>query len=340
MPTKRRSGTVLLLVICILFGCSVIVFAAARLAVDGAAQGAARYRKSAANLAARGGVHVAVSNLARFEPQPARILRDTKLIDSFHTHRNDAPVGFFVAKTGFPPPTAPTDTTIFRIESEQARMPLSALTTAAVRLLFPDTTRQQRFKDVIARRKFRPATGGGPVSVQTDIFKHPYELLTIGAATREELFGQDFNDNAVLEDFENERNNSRVFGTLGTAGAVDRGMLDLVTTFTDNRFDPYEADDKLRTKFLEDFGGAIKTKIDGAKTGRPPPNLLAPDDAVWTNYARANLTNVSTFFRIKSFGTLKGETIARAEAVVEFVPGDPKKDKESFYRIAYWRVDL
>ena len=326
---QRRSGTVLLLVICLLFGCSVIVFAAARLSLDGAGQGAARFRRSAANWAARGGLNVAVSNLARYEPQPARMLRDTPP-KSFQEHAKDKPVGWFVAKGAYV-----TDDKAFTIESEQARAPLSALTTAAITALFSKTG-QDRFKQAVASRKVK-ATSGGITAERSEIFRHPYELLTIGVVTRNELFGQDFNDNGVLEDFETEH---QPLSPIKSASGPPRGLLDVVTACTDNRFDPYEASDDLRDKFLADFGKKVLGLLANAKAGRPPPQLIAPDDAVWVSYARANLVNVSTFFRIKAFGTIAGDPISRAEAVVEFVPGDPKKSIAPFYRIAQWRVDL
>lgn len=323
----RRSGSVLLLVIWMLFGCSLIVFAVARDAIDGLAQGTAAFRRAAAGAAARSAVHVAVANLARYEPQPARMLRESPP-DDFRKHAADRPVGWYVARTRHP-----ADAKEYALSSEQARMPLSALTTSAVAVLFPDATKRQRYASQVASRRLAP---GGAVAAQTDPFRDSYELLTIGAASLGDLLGQDFNENGVEEDFESARPRTSPIPRPG----VDRGIIDLVTAYTDNRFDPYEADRKLTEAYLTDWGSDILVAVARARDGRPPLQLLRPDDPAWAAFCRRALVNVSTFFRVTAFGAIDGDPVARCEAVVEYVTAAPGRQAPAYYRIAHWRQEL
>ncbi len=329
---KRRDGSVLLVVVWLLIASSMLVFAAQGEALENQRGAYARFQRAATLWTARGGVHHTVAYLMSFAPQPALALQVEPKPGFYEEFRDQKPLGWFVGSLPYRTGTANLGPT-----SEQARMPLSKLTTAAAAVLIPDSSMRQAFQDhVTARRVLSDGSGGGPRVEQAQVFRHALELLFIPGFTLAALMGQDWNDNGVLDPHEVDRaatgpNEVR----LGSGLAVDRGIIDVVTAFSDGKFDPYEAPAHVRNLYLGDWPG--KADVISLSDGRPPPAIFGPSEPEWTTFSTEALTNVTSYFRIQCFGTLKGEPMARVRCVVEYM--EEKDVVGGWFRIVDWRQD-
>jgi hypothetical protein len=320
----------LAIVVWMLIGASVIVMATQQEALEGQEAAYDRFQRDQAVWAARGGVHYAIGYLDTFAPQPAMALQEKPAADYTSKFKEVAPIGWFIADY---PYVAGAEQ--YGVRSEQARMPLSELTTSAVNVLFGSGQVRQNFLSFVAARRVLGATGAVK-GERAQVFRHPFELLGIKEFTLGMLLGQDFNDNGVLEPHETGRPKTAQEAVRAASGLrVDRGIVDIVTAFTDGKFDPYEASGPVRDIYLGDFPG--KSEALGAAEGREPPAAIAAGDADWTTFAGRSLTNTSSYFRIQCFGTLRGQPIARATCVVQYMEEDDVS--LNWFRIVDWRQD-
>jgi hypothetical protein len=334
--SRHRSGSVLLLVVLSLFVVAIAVGAAIDEATASATGARARYDRACLVLAARGGVHLTVGHLASFEPDVVAGLERLPKVEELTEHREDKPVGWFVARRAYPAGDAENG-----IEAEEGRMPLSALTTGAARVLFGTGAIQQQYREYVATRRAlaeaakaaaRTSAQSGPI----EFFRNPLELFVLKDLTRGMLMGQDWNDNAVLEDFEDGGSDHPANGPVPANGGPNRGLMDIVTGAT-TRFNPYVAAPGTREIFLADADPELLSRIERRVKERPAPASLDPGNPAWLQLC-ANMTADIHYFRIKSFGTRGGQPCVRTECVVEYLKNEEGDRKApGLFRVADWR---
>jgi hypothetical protein len=338
-PTAR-DGSLLLITLWILIGAAVMIFGAQAQDIARMRRAAARFDHARAVWAARGAVHYAIGSLASFPVQPALALEAASKAQFPKVHRNDDPIGWFVARTPYPAGDAD-----YGIQSEQARMPLSNLPPGAIARLFGANAAAFR-QEVAARQN---AAGQGTTSVRVNVFAHPLELIAPPLAFDRSIYqGRDRNDNFVLDPQELGLTaaSPRVGGT-----GVDRGIQDLVTTLTDGKFAAYDAPDPVVKVFLADFPAMPDLFARyRSQEDRPEPSAfldvvsLSEDQKVeWRTLCQRALAPVTTYFRVEGRGTVRGEPVARVALVAETVmspdQGPGGSTAPPWFRIVDWRQD-
>lgn len=363
-----RRGSILVVVVWLLVACSILVFAAQREARQAEKDALARFQRDAAAWAATGAVYYSAAWLASYEPEPGKALQAKPDPDFHEVHKADEPIGWFVAPR--PHPTnEESRQTRFCIVSEQSRMNLNALTTSAVEVLLPGEEDRQQFLEETSRRREEqarrresaegdslaarptrtsPGEGSEPAE-EMPLWGHPLELLTLEKFRLSSLMGQDWNDNYLLDPHEQGRRATTPERLKPRSGPrVDRGIVDLVTTWTDGKLDPYEAEDLVLDAFLGEHASKAE-ELRAVAKDRPEPASLAPTDGGWADFCKKHLTRASRFFRVQTYGTLHGEPIARVTAILEATAsraeaGQPAaragEDKKARgFRALYWRSD-
>jgi len=131
-------------------------------------------------------------------------------------------------------------------------------------------------------------TARGETIEAEDVFRHPYDLFGISGFDRAFYFGEDVNENGFLDPNENDENDSekgKTYPLDDGDGTLDHGIRELITTFTNGKFNVYTCSDTALQIMLSDFQGMVVELQRARSEGRSPNPVTLMEDAGITSAA-------------------------------------------------------